>query len=297
MTLENSIEKAGKTNKDPNLLLNNSIFGELRFINCDFSKGKIEIKNSDLTDIKIANVNWGEISEKRICRELFEKEPEKTRDVYRQLKLAHDNQKDHITANAFFALEMKAHERVLYKDICKNKSQIPIFTLHRAVSNFGQSWIKPLILLLLITAGYAGFTSSGAIQNLTAQPKASALTLLLITLLLCLLTTAVIIAKLDRYELPSFIEFTIWMFLSLFGFFGFYFLMENFIQNGLLSALSSSLDSMAKKLNLFNRLKPEMIEKGNHTLENHAFIETLYFITTSFLIYQIIVAVRRQVRR
>jgi hypothetical protein len=288
------ISSRGRKESEPNLLIKNSILGELRLINCDFSKAeKIRIENSELTEVKFANINWGEISEKRICPELFRDEPEKARDVYRQLKLAHDNQKDHITANEFYALEMKAHERVLYKDICKNKSQIPIFTLHKTVSNFGQSWIKPLTLLLLITAGYAGFTTSGAIQNLITQPKAGALALLLTTLFLCLLTTAVIIAKLDRYELPSFIEFAIWMFLTLFGVFGFYFLMENYIQNGLLSALSSSLDSMAQKLNLFNRLK----SSTNGTSESHAFIETLYFITISFLIYQIIVAVRRQVRR
>ena len=105
---------------DSTLEINKSILGKTYFINCDFSKAKeINILDSDLTETKFLGVNWGEISEGRICPKLFEEEPLKAREVYRQLKYAHEEIKDYYHADQFFALEMKALERYLYKNFLK----------------------------------------------------------------------------------------------------------------------------------------------------------------------------------
>jgi len=126
----------------------------MKFINCDFSKADyIELKDSSLTQIELINTHWGTISEKRICKELFEKYPNKARDIYRQLKFTLDNQKDHITANEFYSLEMKAYERYLKTQGWnkENWQERLVFTIHKWASNFGQSWLKPLGWILILT--------------------------------------------------------------------------------------------------------------------------------------------------
>jgi hypothetical protein len=121
----------------------------MKFINCDFSEAeKIHIEDSDLTEVKFINTEWGEISEKRICPNLFEKEPKKARETYRQLKYALDNQKDHINANEFFSLEMKAYGKSLKWNNWQDKI---IFTINKWTSDFGQSWVKPLLWIFILT--------------------------------------------------------------------------------------------------------------------------------------------------
>ncbi|WP_029520147.1 hypothetical protein [Persephonella sp. IF05-L8] len=75
------------------------------------------------------------------------------RDVYRQLKLALDKQEDHITANKFYALEMKAYEKYFEQQgwTKDNWQERLVFTIHKWVSNFGQSWTKPLMWLFTIS--------------------------------------------------------------------------------------------------------------------------------------------------
>ena len=133
----------------------NSEFKSLYLANCDFSQAKeISIQNSDLSTLKLINVNWGEISEKRICSSLFEREPLKAKEVYRQLKHAYEEIKDYYHADQFFALEMKALEKYLQENI-RNKpkliADLIVLKIHKWVSNFGQSWVRPLVWLLFLS--------------------------------------------------------------------------------------------------------------------------------------------------
>ncbi len=149
-----------------------------KFVNCDFSGAeRIRIEDSDLTDVRFLATDWGDINEKRICPELFEKEPKKARDIYRQLKLTLDNHKDFVSANGFYALEMKAQEKILeqsmgiYREgegifnelksflrlirnfgiLPKSKYELLVLKIHRISSNFGQSWVRPFVGLYFLS--------------------------------------------------------------------------------------------------------------------------------------------------
>jgi len=161
-----------------NLEIVSSNLSKAKFVNCDFSGAeRIRIENSDLTDVRFLATDWGYINEKRICPELFEKEPKKARDIYRQLKLTLDNHKDFVSANGFYALEMKAQEKILeqsmeiYREgegifnelksffrLIRNFGRLPeskyellVLKIHRISSNFGQSWVRPLLWLFFFS--------------------------------------------------------------------------------------------------------------------------------------------------
>ncbi len=170
------IEKKIKDTNDPNLkkileeinhslkfsfFIKESFLYKSVFINCDFSEAKnIHIEDSSLTDCEFVNVNWGEITEKRICKELFEKAPEKAQDIYRQLKLAHDNQKDFIHGNDFYALEMRAYDKYLeHLSWLKHFKDKFIFKISKFASNFGQDWVKAFLWIMLLGFVLMGINS------------------------------------------------------------------------------------------------------------------------------------------
>jgi uncharacterized protein YjbI with pentapeptide repeats len=145
-----NIEIIDQLKAEPNLTIKNSHLNKMKFINCDFSNAKnIHIEGSELTEVKFINTEWGKFSEKRICPDLFEKEPKKARETYRQLKYSLDNQKDHINANEFFSLEMKAYGKSLKWNNWQDKI---VFTINKWTSDFGQSWIRPLIWIIILTS-------------------------------------------------------------------------------------------------------------------------------------------------
>jgi hypothetical protein len=265
-----------KENYLPNIEVKESILNNMKFINCDFSEAEqIKIENSSLTETEFMNVDWGKISEKRICPELFENLPAKARDVYRQLKLALDNQKDHINANEFYSLEMKAYEKVLQQQEADFQEKL-IFSIHKSVSNFGQSWTKPLTLIIMLTTGMMG---------LKAYPIFFVplfLIYFIFFLLIPILNPAI---KFGLQEL-------VFLFASA-GFFSYVFGNFDFSKN-----LSSELliKSTINFLNDFAKiLNPMKLFKENG--KGFEFPYTLYSITIAFLTYQMIVAIRRRVRR
>ena len=137
--------------KKPSLEIKNSILNKMHFINSDFSEGKIDIEDSSLIDCEFINVNWGKFIEERFCSELFSKKnrPDKARDIFRQLKYAHDTQKDYINANGFYSLEMRAREKSLKENINEGiLGEKFLLSIFKWVSNFGQSWLRPLVLLI-----------------------------------------------------------------------------------------------------------------------------------------------------
>ena len=281
--------------EEHNLVISNSILNKLKLINCDFSEAeKIRIENSDITEVSFVNVNWGNITEKRICPELFQKEPQKARDIYRQLKLAHDNQKDHITANEFYALEMKTYERVLLGLSWSSQFQKKfVFSIHKFVSNFGQSWIKPLILIILVTIANMGAQANPRLFSTLFLSSLACLTI--VSLLLKFLST--FLSKISTVFKKEFSIFPVfmWMIALLSSLFGFYTLVKT-VGN---LCLLQFLERFASMLNIF-KLFGNQYQASNNVAQFHInsrFIHTIYGITITFLIYQIIVAVRRQVRR
>jgi len=146
-------------NSEVKLEIDNCVLNDTKFLNCNFSQAeRITIKNSFIEDVAFNNVDWGEISEKRISPILFEKNPKSARDTYRQIKHALDKHSDHINANWFYALEMKAYEKYLktlsWKDHFQEKL---VFSIHKFISEFGISWVRPLVLIVLSTIIMLGF--------------------------------------------------------------------------------------------------------------------------------------------
>jgi len=187
------------------LTILNSILNKLRIINCNFSNAEIHIQDSSLTEVEFINIDWGKIRKDRISPFLFKKEPDKARDVYRQLKLALDNQKDHINANEFYALEMKA-----YKEVLKSKSfgsfyqEKIVFYLHDFTSNFGQDWLKPILLLILLTMGEVGIQ---LVPNIYIQQLAALFILIIPMVIAIKLLTIIFKLPLPLPSLETLIPF------------------------------------------------------------------------------------------
>jgi len=280
------------------------------FINCDFSQAQqIEIEDSDLTEVKFINVNWGEISEKRICKDLFEKDPLKAREVYRQLKYALDKQADYITANQFYALEMKAYERFLHKKLfgnlryhgtfiedlkfllkilcipkisSKEKYEFLIFKTHKLISEFGLSWTRPLKLLLIITLIVSFFSSLSSTMELLVS-----LDFLLITYIIWLILREIFI-KFNEFRRIKWIR-------DLFTFSTIWIILSTLIILALKYNPLGALDHIAETLNIFKTFKGDL--SNNNHFAGFKLLYTLYVIFATVLIYQMVVAIRRRVKR
>jgi len=146
-------------NSSSKLLIDNCILNNLKFINCDFSgASQIDIKNSFVEDVIFNNMEWGDIREDRICPDMYKHSPKSARDIFRQIKHSLDKQADYINANWFYSLEMKAYEKYLQKRPWKDHFQEKlIFKTHKFISDFGQSWFRPLLLIVLSTITMLGF--------------------------------------------------------------------------------------------------------------------------------------------
>ncbi|WP_132526142.1 pentapeptide repeat-containing protein [Phorcysia thermohydrogeniphila] len=293
---------------EPSIEIENSRLKGMELINCNFSEAKqIKIEDSSLTKVEFINVNWGKISEKRICRELFEKSPEKARDVYRQLKLALDNQKDYINANEFYSLEMKAYERALRKKLLPLQKKL-VFSIHKFASDFGQSWLKPLLLIILLTTGEMGakLAPSSFFSEFLYFLKSYIFIALFLSPLLVISEEWRNFSTLEWKKLSTFKELfsmlltwllyiCLWEISIIFALSGFIVFNKflpcfSFNPESWQLSLKVFLEEFAQTLNIFNFFKSSQVP-------SEKFLHTLYSIAVTFLTYQMIVAIRRQVRR
>jgi hypothetical protein len=227
------------------------------------------------------------------------------------LKLALDNQKDHINANEFYSLEMKAYERVLQEKPWRTHFQKKlVFSIHKFASNFGQSWIRPLILIILLTTGMIGLKENGTLFSFLFWLPIFFLALLesILWLPRKIKFADLSILKLwkEQKEELNF-DYYAWILASLFALAGLITytgtnsrelstpLFPSFLQD-LFTPFFMFLDNLSQTLNIF-----KFFENGNFgSLQfpsGYKFFYTLYSIAIAFLTYQMIVAIRRQVRR
>lgn len=75
------------------------------------------------------------------------------RETFRIIKDSFDKIGNHIEANKFFGREMCKYEEELPKKLF-NQEKI-IFKLNKLISNFGQSYIRPIILIIICTVLYS----------------------------------------------------------------------------------------------------------------------------------------------
>jgi hypothetical protein len=282
-----------------------SMLGNTKFVNCNFEEvNKINITGSNLSEVNFINVNWGKISEERICpifslKKAKAKYISETRDLYRQLKLAHDNQKDYLTANQFYALEMRAYEKQLKEEgwTKDNWQDRIVFTLHKWISNFGLSYGRPLVGLLGLTAIMAylkyGERKSfflGQIVDLLHPDRILLAFSYMFLLIIILLSLVLSKEAIKKFKDLSNLEFTltfIFLILSAGAF-----LNLSFQEKSPLLAL----DRMAETLNIAKVFGSNSTTQG-HEFQGYKFLYTLYLIISATLIYQFILAIRRRVKR
>ena len=98
--------------------------------------GTIHFESVYLEDLKFVNVNWGDVSTRRICPDLYDRDPRAARDIYRQIKLALDKQENYIDARKFYALELQAYGRELEIELRNTILETGLGKFIRRVSNF-----------------------------------------------------------------------------------------------------------------------------------------------------------------
>ncbi|WP_457623192.1 pentapeptide repeat-containing protein [Persephonella sp.] len=296
------------------LILDNCILNDIKFINCDFSQAeRIIIKNSFIEDVAFNNVNWGEISENRINPELFEENPKSARDTYRQIKHALDKHSDHINANWFYALEMKAYEKHMKEcfleglNCDQNSKDYVIFFFNKWISNFGQSWIRPLLLILLFTVlmmflGIEVNTNVNSIYkyiipfNLLPSICIYTMKVILLEILLLVLSTSFSIALLSEksiFRSLCSIKFEFSVIVAIIVISTINLLSINLSPSW--NTLAIFLDNFATTLNISNIFKKNITK--NSPFAGYLFLYKIYAIFILVLIYQLILAIRRRVRR
>jgi hypothetical protein len=197
---------------------------------------------------------------------------------------------------------MKAYERVLQEKPWKTHFQKKlVFSIHKFASNFGQSWLRPLILLILITIGEMG----AQLDFKFFADKYLHFLMLYLPIALYLPFQLLLLTFEKREKLSFTALFSLFLSLSLypwlwgmtviFALSGFIVFNEtlpciSFPPNNWQLTLKIFLENFAETLNIFNLFR-------NNQVINVKFLHTLYSIAVAFLTYQMIVAIRRQVRR
>jgi len=103
------------------------------------------LSTTSFIDSHMNNVKWGEIS-KIIAPEY----------MFRQLKVINDKHANYVEANKFYAMEMKVHEEDLFSGKVKSSRQEKfVFWINKLVSNFGQSFLRPLGWIVVFAILYA----------------------------------------------------------------------------------------------------------------------------------------------
>lgn len=79
-----------------------------------------------------------------------------TKETFRLIKYSFDKIGNHTDANKFFAFEMKKYKEDLYQYQDK-KAEKFIFWCNEVISNFGQNYIRPIILIILLSIIFSIF--------------------------------------------------------------------------------------------------------------------------------------------
>jgi len=142
-------------NSNSELSITHSNIGRTHFFNAFLDTfDKVEIFNSILTEIVIANVKWFE--DKKLNSTIIVSSEDYTnkKEIYRQIKCALEKQGDRIASLRFKALEMSAFKN---ESFSKVKCYKKIFGIDRFIlwigqtNNFGQNWLKPVLFAIGFT--------------------------------------------------------------------------------------------------------------------------------------------------
>lgn len=154
-----------------------------------------------------------------------------SQETYRIIKYNFDKIGNTIEGNKFFSLEMKKHKDELFDSSWKENIQKKIvFWLNEKISNFGRSYVKPIIHIFVFVLCYK-YIIDGTVSSF-----------------------------LDTY-VPSF--------------------------NNLINQIGNFLNSLVKDINVIKKI----------LTKNYEFISFLFHIAISVLVWQTVVAIKRNTKR
>ena len=283
--------------------------------------GTINFESVYLEDLKFVNVNWGEVSTRRICPDLYRKDPRAARDIYRQIKLALDKQENYIDARKFYALELQAHGRELEMEL-KDRSFPPISWIFSGIIHFSNALL-----------GDNSFITTLDLQITRASLKTLSVLLYLVPAFILFflvvyytsyapIVLALLLLLLPHHKVPvlrflgAFNSLVIYYLYGLTAGFGlswarpllwlvgtvavYTYLKHhlNEIYNSMqFRANSEMLRTISNNLNEFAQNLLQFLPNQNLSHPDHPFLTLVFFLFSSYLIYQTIVALRRRVRR
>ena len=124
----------------------------------------------NVEDVQFISVTWEDLDYKKYCGDWTGYSLDKRREIYRQHKVSLDRQENYLYARKFYEMEMKMYkERLSGGWIKKGIGKISLkkwkriegwierilFEFHDVTSRFGNSILRPLVFLILITFGVA----------------------------------------------------------------------------------------------------------------------------------------------
>lgn len=170
-----SIISAKSFEENSRLSITHSNIGKAHLFNVFLDTfDNIEIFNSILTDISVANVKWFKDSKLNNSPALNDVSQKK--EIYRQLKFALEKQGDRISSLKFKSLEMKAFKDESFLHIPRWKR---IFNVNRFIlwlgktNNYGQNWFKPVLLAIGFTLLFYFLIVVGISEKLSYVPNFS----------------------------------------------------------------------------------------------------------------------------
>ena len=250
-------------------------FDKEKFNHFNISDAKVEIENSSFNNDFFNSVKWGTISDKRYTA---------TRDIFRQLKFYSEQQKNYIDADGFYSLEMKERKKELKDENKKIKgfdkishffSHAMVFYIHEKTSDFSQSWILPIYWLFLLGMLGVIYQRIGDIDRNVVIPYLLfiGIVLFFISSIYKSMTNA---EKLSKWLIYLCISTPIIVIYS--------------------HVTVDFIDDIAKLINPSNIFKSTIQEESTGKKDIFEFGYLLYKITVLFLVYQVIIAMKKKVR-
>ncbi|MGE4479034.1 MAG: hypothetical protein AB7E76_08650 [Deferribacterales bacterium] len=260
------------------LKISESLIPSLYLTGIIFDKGISEItfKDTSFMDVSFNNVIWPENLEFIFNKE--ESHP-KNRDTCRQLKKVHENQGNIIDSNRFYALEMKAYGKTIPK---LRLSEKIIFGLGEKTSNFAQDWTLPLFWMFTLALYNLVFNVAYKCDHLRLieiLPKEIYAAIVPIVLF-SIVSSIFIIKKTRKYKRIIFLSTSSIITFILYGY--------TFVSSNIIS--SYIIYPIERLIRVFNPLDIK-------TADGHPILWFTSKAIFAFLLYQFVVATRRQTKR
>lgn len=144
-TLNDGVKTKDVLLKKPKIIFKNSDLGKTTFIDCDLTGFNLEFQSSKISEVFLAG------TEMPLSENILSKDKKQKRLALSQIKKIYENRGDSLTANEYYAEEMKTYMSQLLTNL--KVSQIPEFlnlVFNRISNNFGQSWFLALTSTIII---------------------------------------------------------------------------------------------------------------------------------------------------